>query len=317
MIDFKLQRFAEGDGGTTQTPSTTTPTGANNEKGVRTYGMQFKELLPAVFAKKSYFNDFFVGGLEALDGVAFNKKAFSLKACDIPVAIGTGYDKTDTKAFKTGTGSTSRFGNRTEIIYDDIDVEYTWGWNFHEGIDRHTVNNSLEQAIADRLELQALAKTEMFNKAHGKFISQSAGKTITTANTPLAESDVKEMSKYFTNIEAVGTRYAKVTSDLYNLIVDSSLATTGKGSGVNIDENGIVIFKGFLIEEVPDSMFQTNEICYAYVGGIAKAFTGIHTARTIESEDFDGLALQGAGKAGEYIPTDNKKAVVKIKMKTA
>ena len=64
-------------------------------------------------------------------------------------------------------------------------------------------------------------------------------------------------------------------------------------------------------------MFQTGEICYAYVGGIAKAFTGINTARTIESEDFDGVALQGAGKAGEYIPADNKKAVVKIKMKTA
>ncbi len=191
MNRFNLQRFAEGD---TQTPTTTTPTGANQEKGVRTYAMQFKELLPAVFAKKSYFNDFFTGGLEALDGVAFNKKAFSLKACDIPVAVGTGYDKTDfakksyfndfftgglealdgvafnkkafslkacdipvavgtgydktdTKAFKTGTGSTTRFGNRTEIIYDDIDVEYSWGWNFHEGIDRHTVNNSMDQAI--------------------------------------------------------------------------------------------------------------------------------------------------------------------------
>ena len=41
-------------------------------------------------------------------------------------------------------------------------------------------------------------------------------------------------------------------------------------------------------------------------------FTGINTARTVESEDFDGVALQGAGKAGEYIPEDNKKAVVKV-----
>jgi len=45
--------------------------------------------------------------------------------------------------------------------------------------------------------------------------------------------------------------------------------------------------------------------------GIGKAFTGINTARTIESEDFDGVALQGAGKAGEFILPDNKKAVVK------
>ena len=29
-------------------------------------------------------------------------------------------------------------------------------------------------------------------------------------------------------------------------------------------------------------------------------------------EDFDGVALQGAGKAGEFILDDNKKAVAKI-----
>ncbi len=29
-------------------------------------------------------------------------------------------------------------------------------------------------------------------------------------------------------------------------------------------------------------------------------------------EDDDGVALQGAGKAGEFIPNDNKKAVVKV-----
>ena len=59
-------------------------------------------------------------------------------------------------------------------------------------------------------------------------------------------------------------------------------------------------------------MFQTKECCYAYIEGVAKAFTGINTARTIESEDFDGLALQGAGKAGEFILPDNKPAVVKV-----
>ena len=45
---------------------------------------------------------------------------------------------------------------------------------------------------------------------------------------------------------------------------------------------------------------------------LQKHLLGINTARTIESEDFDGVALQGAGKAGEFIPNDNKKAVVKV-----
>jgi hypothetical protein len=115
----------------------------------------------------------------------------------------------------------------------------------------------------------------------------------------------------------VGTRKAKVTSDLYNAIVDHPLMTTAKGSSANIDENGVVKFKGFIIQEVPDEMFQAGECCYAYIEGVGKAFTGINTARTVESEDFDGVALQGAGKAGEYILPDNKKAVVKVTITAA
>ena len=90
------------------------------------------------------------------------------------------------------------------------------------------------------------------------------------------------------------------------------MTTTGKNSAARIDENGIVRFKGFLIEEIPDDMLQEGCVAYVYIRGVGKAFTGINTARTVESEDFDGVALQGAGKAGEFILEDNKKAVVKI-----
>ena len=140
-------------------------------------------------------------------------------------------------------------------------VNYGWGWNFHEGIDRHTVSNDLDAAIADWLELQARAK---------------------------------------------------VSSDLYNAIVDHPLTTSAKNSAASIDENGVVKFKGFLIQEIPDELFQTSECCYAYIEGVRKAFIGINTAQTIESEDFDGMAFQGAGKASEYTLPDNKKAVVKV-----
>ena len=296
---FDLQLFAAGD---------------NTDLPARSYQLEFKRLLQAVFKKQSYFADFFGGSIEAMDGIQENETAFYVKTSDIPCVCGTGYDKTATKAFGTGTGNSSRFGSRTEIIYTNTPAKYTWGWNFHEGIDRHTVNNDFAAAIADRLELQARAKTKAFNDAHGKFISQNAGHSETlldyTDDNVLALFNA--LSKYYNNIEAVGTKRAKVCADLYNAIVDHRLTTTSKGSVANIDENGVVKFKGFLIEEVPDDLFQTGEVAYVYIDGVGKAFTGINTARTIESEDFDGVALQGAGKAGEFILPDNKKAVCKV-----
>lgn len=298
MKKFNLQMFA----------------GENNDQPVRSYQKDFKSLLQAVFKKQSYFADFFGGGIEALDGVQHNDTAFYVKTSDIPVVVGTEYSEDGNTAFGTGTGKSSRFGDRTEIIYADTPVAYGWEWVFHEGIDRHTVNNDFDAAVADRLELQAQAKTKAFNTHHAAFISGAAAKDETladyTADNVLALFN--KLSAYFTNIEAVGTKKAKVNTLLYNAIVDHPLATTGKNSGANIEENSILKFKGFLIEEVPDAMFAENECCYAYIAGIGKAFTGINTARTIESEDFDGVALQGAGKAGEFILEANKKAVAKV-----
>lgn len=288
--------------------------GENNDSPVRTYQKDFKGLLQAVFKKQAYFADFFGGGIEALDGVQHNETAFYVKTSDIPVVFGSGYDKGADVAMGSGTGKSSRFGERTEIVYEDTPVNYTWGWNFHEGIDRHTVNNNFDSAVADRLDLQAQAKTQLFNSKHSAFIAASAGHT-----EPLADYSAdavlalfNKLHKYYTNIHAVGVRAAKVNSDLYNAIVDHPLTTTGKNSAARIDENGIVKFKGFIIEEIPEDVLDGNVVAYAYIRGVGKAFTGINTARTVESEDFDGVALQGAGKAGEYIPEDNKKAVVKI-----
>lgn len=298
MRKFDLQLFA----------------GENNDKSARQYQLEFKNLLQAVFKAQAYFSDFFGGGIEALDGVQHNETAFYVKTSDIPVVVGEGYNKGADVAMGAGTGNSNRFGERTEIIYTDTPVNYTWGWNFHEGIDRHTVNNNLDAAVADRLELQAIAKTRMFNAKHSAFIAGAAGETKQiagyTADAVLALFN--ELHAYFVNIEAVGTKKAKVNTLLYNAIVDHPLSTTAKASGANVDNNTILRFKGFEIEEVPDAMFTGNLVCYAYIAGVGKAFTGINTARTIESEAFDGKALQGAGKAGEFILEDNKKAVVKV-----
>lgn len=294
----------------------------NQNLAVQSYQKEFKELMQAVFGAQSYFGDFFAGGLEAIDGIKHNAVAFSVKTSDVPVVVGNSYDKGANVAMGTGTSKGNRFGDRKEIIYADTDVPYSWEWTIHEGIDRHTVNNNLETAIADRLELQARAKTQLFNRKHSDFIAEVATKTETLSDYTADKVLVlfNELSKYYINIGAIGTKVAKVNADLYNAIIDHPISTTAKNADVNIGENRVLKFKGFIIEEIPEDLMKSNSdnyAAYTYITGIGKAFTGINTARAIESEDFDGKALQGAGKAGEFILDDNKKAVVKVKAPTA
>ncbi|MGN8944803.1 hypothetical protein ACTNEF_06815 [Bariatricus sp. HCP28S3_E4] len=300
------------------------------ETTARQYQKEFKKLLEVVFGVQSYFGDFFVGGLETMDGVQDNETAFYVKTSDIPCVITQGslkegesaaYKTDANTAFGEGTGKSSRFGNRTEVVYKDVPVPYTWDWVFHEGLDRHTVNNDFESAVADRLDLQAQEKVGMFNAHHGKFISECAsGSAVVTEPAAITKDTVagvfNKLSAYFVDIKLRKgvTKVAKVDATTYNAIIDSGLSTTAKGSTVNIDRNEVRMFKGFVIEEVPSDLFQENECVLAYAVGVGKAFTGINTARTIESEDFDGVALQGAGSAGEYILPVNKKAVAKVKI---
>lgn len=292
---FNLQMFADGS------------TAAGR------YELEFKELIQAVFGVQAYFRDMFVGDLEALDGVRESDTAFTVKTSDIPVVVNK-YSKDKDVAFGKGTGNSSRFGERTEITYVDEDVPYTHEWAFHEGIDYHKVNNDVESAVYDRLELQAIAKIELFNAWHGDYITENAGKQvkITTLNEASVIKAFNDLNKYFTDIGARGTRKAKVCPDVYAIIQDCTLTTSSKKSSVNIDNGDVLRFKGFDIEEVPTQLFAENEYIKAYIAGIGKCFTGINTARTIESEDFDGLALQGAGKAGEYVPEVNKKAIAVV-----
>lgn len=286
---------------------------ATNNRAVRSYELQFKQLLEGAFRTQSYYGDFFGGNIEALDGVENNENAFYVKTSDIPVVVGN-YDTGANVAFGTGTANSTRFGERTEIIYTNTPVPYTWDWAIHEGIDRHTVNNNLDFAIADRLDLQAQAKIRQFNQHHGAFISDNAGETkgLETLDGDGVLALFNELSNYFVNIEAIGDKVAKVKPELYNVIIDMPQTTIEKHSSANIDNNTIVKFKGFEIQELPESQFAEGESAYAYVKGIGKAFTGINTARTIESEDFDGVALQGAGKAGEFVLEANKAAIVKV-----
>ena len=276
----------------------------NNDLPVRIYQKQFIGLMQTVFGVQSTFTPTF-GALQALDGIQNNAIAFSVKANDVPVAVGT-YNTDPNVAFGTGTSNSNRFGPMNEIIYGDIDVPYSFGWSFNEGIDQLTVNTDLNSAVADRLNLQAQAKTRLFNSKLGAYLVASAAADLG------AVSDVntvfEEASERYTDLEVVVPVRAYVTAEVYNAIIDHQLVTTSKGSAVNIDENGIMRFRDIVVTKTPTRYMAGKAVIFA-PDNIGRAFTGINVVRTIQSENFAGVALQGAGKAGQWISDDNRQAI--------
>lgn len=276
----------------------------NNDLPVRAYQKQFIGLMQTVFGVQSTFTPTF-GALQALDGIQNNAIAFSVKANDVPVAVGA-YNPNPNVAFGTGTSEHNRFGPMQEIIYSDIDVPYSFGWSFNEGIDQLTVNTDLDSAVADRLNLQAQAKTRLFNSNLGAYLVASAAADLG------AVTDVNKVfeaaSERYTDLEVVVPVRAYVTAEVYNAIIDHALVTSAKGSAVNIDENGIVRFRDIIVTKTPARYMAGKSITFA-PDNVGRAFTGINVVRTIQSENFAGVALQGAGKAGQWISDDNRQAI--------
>lgn len=276
----------------------------NNNLPVRLYQKQFIGLMQTVFGVQSTFTPTF-GALQALDGIQNNAIAFSVKANDVPVAVGT-YNTDPNVAFGSGTSNSNRFGPMKEIVYSDIDVPYSFGWSFNEGIDQLTVNTDLNSAVADRLNLQAQAKTRLFNSKLGAYLVASAAADLG------AVDDVNKVfeaaSERYTDLEVVVPVRAYVTAEVYNAIIDHALVTSSKGSAVNIDENGIVRFRDIIVTKTPTRYMGGKSIIFA-PDNVGRAFTGINVVRTIQSENFAGVALQGAGKAGQWISDDNRQAI--------
>lgn len=276
----------------------------NNDLPVRTYQKQFISLMQTVFGVQSTFTPTF-GSLQALDGIQNNAIAFSVKANDVPVAVGT-YSTDSNVAFGSGTNKSNRFGPMQEIIYGDIDVPYSFGWSFNEGIDQLTVNTDLNSAVADRLNLQAQAKTRMFNSKLGAYLAASAADDLGAVTD--VNKVFEEASKRYTDLEVVVPVRAYVTAEVYNAIIDNQLVTSTKGSAVNIDENGIMRFRDIIVTKTPTRYMAGKSIIFA-PDNIGRTFTGINVVRTIQSESFAGVALQGAGKAGQWISDDNRQAI--------
>lgn len=283
---------------------------------VKIYTKEFKEYIESIYKQESVFTSFF-GELRVQDGVSESETAFTLKALDIPKATGNSYNTDPNVGMGTGTSNSTRFGEMKEVKALNVDVPYKGTYAENYGIDAFTVNDNIEEAVAETLVEVSSQVTELFNNEHAKSIEEAAGKEIKldTLDTESVDALFGELSAYFVNIKSKGTKVAVVHPSVYNLIISSGLTTTAKNSNVNIDTEEVNMYRGFVIEQIPEEYFLDGSLVYAYIAGAGRAFTGISIVRTIdEHPDFAGVAVQAAGKYGDYIPEANKKAMVKVKL---
>lgn len=280
---------------------------------MKLYTKQYAGMLPNIFEAKSAYLRVFGGSIQTIQGAEADEDFLKLKISDTDVVI-QDYSTDENVAFGTGTGNSNRFGPRKEVKSVDLQVPFDTPLAIHEGIDNFTVNDIPDQVVAERLALHAVAWAEHYDKVMLKTISENASETLTGE---LSEEGVTNLfadaRKIFVNnkVSRNIAWVAYVTADVYNFLVDSKLATTAKNSNANIDTQTLYQFKGFLLEELSDDKFESGEHAYFVADNVGVAGLGIPVTRTIDSEDFAGVALQGAGKLGKYIPEKNKKAILK------
>lgn len=283
---------------------------------IKIFTKQYAGMLPDLFETKTPFLRVFGGQLQVKSDAEYNENFMDLKISDTDVTIQE-YNTDPNVGFGTGTGSSNRFGERKEVKSTDKTVPWEKPLSIHEGIDKFTVNDISDQVVAERLALHGVAWAEHVNKFLGKAISDNASETLTGELTETGVTKMfAEAHKKFVNNKVSSTiaKVAYVTADVFNFLVDNDLAKTDKNSSVNIDNQTMYRFKGFELQELADDQFQTGENAYFTAIGIGVAGVGIEVARAIDSEDFNGTALQGAGKYAKYIPEKNKKAILKAKL---
>ncbi|MFL8888688.1 capsid protein [Helcococcus kunzii] len=286
---------------------------------VKIYTKQYAGMLPDVFAKKQHFLRTFGGTVQVVDGITNKENFMDLKVSDTDVVIQK-YSTDANVGFGTGTGKSSRFGERKEIKSIDEQVKYDEPLTIHEGIDDVTVNDNADQVISERAGLHAEAWVEEFNGIMGKALSDNASETLEGELTEKSITKVfAEAHKKFVNnkVSKDITWIAYCNADVYDFLVDNKLATSSKNSSANIDNQEIRKFKGFVLEELADDYFEEGEQVYFAADNIGVVGLGIQVYRLMDAEDFAGVLIQSLAKPAKYIPEKNKKAVLKAKLTEA
>ena len=80
--------------------------------------------------------------------------------------------------FGTGTGNSSRFGERKEVKSVDTTVAYDGLLAINEGIDDFTVNDIPDQIVAERLALHGVAWAQHIDNFLGKVLSEAASEEL-------------------------------------------------------------------------------------------------------------------------------------------
>ena len=283
---------------------------------MKIYSKNYKQVIEKIFETKQYFFNTFGGGLQVAEGAEYDKDFLHLKISPTNVVINK-YDKGENVAFGTGTGNSNRFGPRHEIKSIDKAVPYDEPIAIHEGVDRFTVNDVPAQVLAERAALHAEKWIEYLNDYMSKILDTNAGVTKQAAMTE--EALIKlffEARKEFVNKKVSKSRTwnAYVTPDVYDLLIGAKLTTTAKNSSANVDEQTLNKFKGFTLRELPEEYFQKNTAAIFVPDNIGVVGLGIETYRTIDASDFYGISIQGAGQLANYVPEDNKAAIIKAQI---
>lgn len=281
---------------------------------IRYFTSQLAGTMEEVFGAELSFLPAFGGEVQITDGVRDKEKFFSFKESDVSGVLAN-YDKTKTVGNARNAG---RFGAMKEVTYADVPAPYTWDWAVNEGFDRHTVNNDIEFAVADRIVENTSNITALMDAKHALALSSVATElgeiTMTLAGVAQIFDDA------FAAMKTLGVKadmHARVSPELYTKIVEHSASYPSQRSEANLGTNTAYMFKGFEVDVVPLGALGVEDGALFFAAGVGKAAVGIQTLRTLEAGDFDGLQLQGSGKAGEYIPAKNKKAVLKATIPTA
>lgn len=286
---------------------------------IKLYTTQYAGIVPSIFKAKSAYLRVFGGAIQTIQGAEADEDFLKLKISDTDVVIQE-YSTDPEVAFGAGTGNSNRFGPRKEVKSIDATVEFDQPLAIHEGIDKFTVNDIPDQVVAERLALHAVAWAERYDEVMLDTISQYANRTLTGELSEDGVTDVfVEARKHFVNnkVSKNINWVAFVTPDVYNFLIDSKLATTAKNSSANVDTQTLYQFKGFILEELSDDKFKEGEQIYFAAENVGVAGLGIPVTRAIDSEDFAGVALQGAGKLGKYIPEKNRVAILKATLTEA
>lgn len=286
---------------------------------IKLYTTQYAGIVPSIFEAKSAYLRVFGGAIQTIQGAEADEDFLKLKISDTDVVIQE-YSTDPKVAFGEGTGNSNRFGPRKEVKSIDAVVKFDQPLAIHEGIDKFTVNDIPDEVVAERLALHAVAWAERYDEVMLETISENANRTLTGELSEDGVTDVfVEARKHFVNnkVSKNINWVAFVTPDVYNFLIDSDLATTAKNSSANVDTQTLYQFKGFILEELSDDKFKEGEQIYFAAENVGVAGLGIPVTRAIDSEDFAGVALQGAGKLGKYIPEKNRVAILKATLTEA